>query len=379
MRKIKNDLVSAHLHDILPFSNEPETPESDNFEASNKSFCLRLGMLDEDATAFCEKNAQKIEFLGIYQIVLDLINTCFTAGKEDSFDAAKQCISLLTLSPDMQQRLHATYLRCEEFLTLWNVFQDHLNSCFGEVDDDGGVANGPTDTWVKTSFCRTDAKYPNISQYLHFVNGTIDDDPVLLDEASLFAPLEREGDSELWFHATSRDSATSIIENGIQPEQCKAHRDFFVQPAFYIGKSWKAALKWAQQYTDPVILVFQVSMNLLISSAKQFKTMQLPAGIGCTQAQNSLWRKWVSTCRSHDGKATALHIKDYSHIRLVVGPVARRPHGIWIPDPRPDWIQLAVRESEFLPRLNRVLFAAVLLPARMEQPSESSNQDNMVV
>ena len=114
------------------------------------------------------------------------------------------------------------------------------------------------------------------------------------------------------FHGTDHESATDIIEQGIDINVGKKNRDFSDGAGFYLTKDLDYSVNWAFSKTSkPAVLVYVVPKEMLES----FSRLSL-----CTEGKQTQWKEIVSQFRS--GKPTKKLRKSLKEIDFIEGPQA---------------------------------------------------------
>ena len=155
------------------------------------------------------------------------------------------------------------------------------------------------------------------------------------------------GEAVVLYHGTDHDSASDILNRGIDLCCGRQKRDFSSGSGFYLTKSLDDALNWAKSTTSkPAILVFQFSHTDYLNASK-------------LNLENNLekWREIVSSFRS--GRRTAKTRESLRKYDLIEGPMAtvRRTQTSdeLTLEPIPRSYQLCLNSEDFADEFQRTL------------------------
>lgn len=157
---------------------------------------------------------------------------------------------------------------------------------------------------------------------------------------------------EIFFHATTHDSAQNIIENGIILQKGERYKDFSHGWGFYLGNDFKDALstRWARNRPPcSAVLVFRVA-EAELRDVRNLVGLDLKGNIG----------EWKNVVQEFRRGPSRRFLKAYQHYDFIEGPLFGEGQSLRNPVPNRDTYQLCIKSTVcaklFDQNLHSVLF-----------------------
>ena len=159
---------------------------------------------------------------------------------------------------------------------------------------------------------------------------------------------------EIFFHATSHESAKNITENGIILWKGERYKDFSDSAGFYLSNDFKDALnaKWARNRGPcSTVLVFRVA-EAELRGASDLVGLDLQGNI-------DEWKYVIQECRRASGPSRQF-VETYQRYDFFEGPLFSEGQSLRNPIPNKDMYQLCIKSrvcaNLFDQNLHSVLF-----------------------